>query len=181
MSEPFDTRCMTVRRAARFEVHEMVMAHYLHKWPAIPTDIIGLCRNDIALGVAVFALPPRETHIRYGGRTLELARLWVDDYEPRNTESWFLSRAVKLLRRELPDLQYLVSYADPSVGHVGTVYKAANWTADGRTDEGRKTPRCDYVSLSNGRRYSRRGHVPDGPFTRVPRVSKARFVLQVAR
>lgn len=165
----------------------MIQAHYLGKWPAVCTMLISLCRYNeavryaVPVGVAVFALPPRETSMRYGGKTWELARLWVSDSEPRNTETWFLSRCVKMIRREEPDVDYLVSYADPSVGHIGTVYRAANWTEDGRTDEGRKTPRCDYVSDVTGKRYSRRAHIPaNEPFRRIPRVSKARFVLKVS-
>ncbi len=170
---------LSVRRAERFEVQAMIDSHYLGKWPGVVVMTLALCRDDVAVGVAVFALPPRETAKRYGGVTWELARLWVHDDEPRNTETWFLSRCVRLIRRERPEVAYLVSYADPSVGHVGTVYRAANWTPDGRTDEGRKTPRCDYVS--DGKHYSRRAHIPEGQqFERVPRVSKARYVLPLA-
>ena len=170
---------LSVRRVERWEVQAMIDAHYLHKWPGVTVLTLGLCRDDVAVGVVVFALPPRETAKRYGGETWELARLWVHDDEPRNTESWFLSRVVRYVRRHHPSVRVLVSYADPSVGHVGTVYRAANWRADGRTDDERKTPRCDYVA--GGKRYSRRAHVPDGlEVQRVPRVSKARFVYDVA-
>lgn len=175
-----DVERLTVRRAERFEVQAMIEAHYLGKWPGVVVAIHALCRDDVAVGVAVWALPPRETAKRYGGVTWELARLWVHDDEPRNTETWFLARAVRLILRSRPDVRFLVSYADPSVGHVGTVYQAANWQSDGSTDEGRKTPRCDYVC--DGRRYSRRAHVPpDRPYSRVPRVSKRRYVFDLAR
>jgi hypothetical protein len=156
----------------------MLHEHYLDKWPAVSTALIALCRDDIPVGCIVFAVPPRETIARYGDETWELARLWVEDAEPANTESWFIVRAVKLLRRLCPTIRYLVSYADPSVGHIGTIYKAANWTSDGQTDDERKTPRFDY--LCDGRHYSRRSHLPEGePYERVPRVSKARYVLDL--
>jgi hypothetical protein len=78
-------------------------------------------------------------------------------------------------QRHRPEVAALVSYADPSAGHAGTIYKAANWTADGRTDQERKTPRFDYADAATGKRYSRRGHVPEGVvIQRVPRVSKHR-------
>lgn len=167
---------LTVRHAQRFEVQAMIDAHYLHKWPGVVVSTIALCLDEVAVGVAVFALPPRETAKRYGGVTWELARLWVHDDEPRNTETWFLARAVKLIRREHPEVRFLVSYADPSVGHQGTIYRAANWREDGHTDQERKTPRFDY--RCDGKHYSRRAHLPaDRPFERVPRISKARFVL----
>lgn len=156
----------------------MLHRHYLGKWPGVSTAIFALCRDDVPVGCCVFAEPPRETSKRYGCKTWELARLWVDDAEPRNTETWFLARVVKLLRRLCPSVACLVSYADPSVGHVGTVYKAANWQADGFTDEERRTPRFDYSV--NGRVYSRRAHVPAGAVAeRVPRVRKARYVYRL--
>jgi len=128
----------------------------------------------------IFALPPRETSKRYNANTWELARLWVDDRMPRNTESWFISRAIDYIKRNRKDVECLVSYADPSVGHKGTIYKAANWIEDGRTDEGRKTPRFDYEWM--GKKYGRRAHVPVGITpNRIPRVSKARFIYRLVR
>ena len=75
----------------------------------------------------------------------------------------------------------LVSYADPSVGHSGTIYRAANWVQDGRTDQERKTPRFDYADAITGKKYSRKGHVPNGiEIKRIPRVSKNRFIYQLS-
>lgn len=154
----------------------MIRAHYIGKWPGVCTAILGLRRGSDVLGVIVFALPPRETSKRYGGITWELARLWIDDSVPQNGETWLIGAAVKWIKRNRPEVEFLVSYADPSAGHAGTIYKAANWIADGRTDQERKTPRFDYACAATGKRYSRRGHVPQGvEIKRVPRVSKSRF------
>jgi len=80
-----------------------------------------------------------------------------------------------------PAVKVLVSYADPSAGHAGVIYRAANWTPDGRTDDERKTPRADYADAVTGKLYSRRGHVPAGvTIKRVARVSKHRFVYRLA-
>ncbi len=174
----FQSDRLSVRLAHPKEIGWMLHEHYLDKWPAVSTALIALCRDGTPVGCIVFAEAPRETSKRYGGFTWELARLWVADAEPRNTESWFLSRAVKLVRRHRPDVRFLVSYADPSVGHEGYIYRAANWQPDGFTDEGRKTPRFDYTC--DGHHYSRRAHLPAGrPYERVPRVSKARYVLRL--
>ena len=70
------------------------------------------------------------------------------------------------------------AYADPSAGHAGTIYKAANWRQDGRTDDERKSPRCDYYDERTGKKYGRRGNMPqDAVVARKPRVSKWRFTL----
>jgi hypothetical protein len=166
----------------RADVHSLVMDHYLHRWPGVVTCILALKDCDLSIGVIVFALPPRETAKRYGVTLAwELARLFIIDGTPKNTESWFMARAVAWVKKNRPDVGALVSYADPSAGHAGTIYRAANWIADGRTDQERKTPRFDYESVG-GVHYSRRSHVPDGvEIKRVPRVSKWRFVYWLDR
>ena len=164
----------------RDEADPMIRRHYLGKWPGVCVLTLGLRRSGLTLGIIVFALPPRETMQRYCGMTWELARLWVDDSVPKNAESYLIGRAVRYIKRHRPEVVALVSYADPSVGHCGTIYKAANWIGDGRTDQDRKTPRFDYADAATGRRYSRRGHVPDGvTIKRVPRVSKHRFFYKL--
>jgi hypothetical protein len=155
----------------------MIRRHYLKKWPGVCVLILAVLRREQVIGVIVFALPPRETAKRYGGVTWELARLWVSDEIPTNAETWIISKAVKHIRQNYKAVKFLVSYADPSAEHSGTIYKAANWRSDGRTDEGRKTPRFDYADAKTGKRYSRRAHVPEGAeIKRIPRVSKYRFV-----
>jgi hypothetical protein len=165
---------------SRAEAEPMIRRHYIGRWPGVCVLILGLRRSGALLGVIVFALPPRETMKRYGGETWELARLWIDDSVPKNAETYVIGRAVRYIQRHRPEVAALVSYADPSAGHAGTIYKAANWTADGRTDQERKTPRFDYADAATGKRYSRRGHVPEGVvIQRVPRVSKHRFLYRL--
>lgn len=157
------------------DAKEFIAAHYLRKRPAICTCCL-LVYMPTPKGIIIFAMPPRQTCVRYGGLTWELARLFLLNDAPPNTESRAIAAAVAYIRRHYRDVRYLVSYADPSAGHKGTVYKAAGWLADGRTDDERKTPRFDYEA--NGKRYSRRAHVPFGAsIKRVPRVSKFRFYL----
>ena len=160
----------------------MIHRHYLGKWPGVCVLILALCREEFPIGVIVFALPPRETAKRYGGVTWELARLWIDDAVPANAETFLIAKALHYIRREHREVHAIVSYADPSVGHIGTIYKAANFVSDGRTDQERKTPRFDYADERTGKRYSRRSHVPaDAVLVRIPRVSKARFVYYLGR
>lgn len=155
----------------------MIRRHYIGKWPGVCVLTLAMLHGDAPVGVIVYALPPRETAKRYGGVTWELARLWIEDSVPTNAETWLIGQSIRHIRRHRPDVEFLVSYADPSRGHTGMIYRAANWAQDGRTDQERKTPRFDYADATTGKRYSRRAHVPDGvEITRVPRVSKYRFV-----
>lgn len=170
----------SVRVVPRSSVNWMIEKHYLGRWPGVCVLVLGayLGRSQEPFGVVVYALPPRETSKRYGGATWELARLWLEDDIPKNAETWLIGQSVRYIKRQRPDVRFLVSYADPSVGHAGTIYRAANWQEDGKTDDKRKTPRFDYGDARTGKRYSRRCHVPlAAVIERIPRVSKHRFFL----
>lgn len=169
----------SVGPASRSEADPLVFSHYLKRWPGVVVLTLGMWRGPFIVGVIVFALPPREMAKRYEVTVCwELARLYVMDTEPFNSETWFMSRAIKFIRSNHPTVEALVSYADPSAGHSGTIYRAANWQQDGRTDQERKTPRFDYgVGVKT---YSRRSQVPEGAeVTRIPRVSKFRYVYRM--
>jgi len=172
--------CSTVAVIDKQTADPYIQRHYLKKWPGVVVLKLGLWCKDLLKGVIVFALPPRETAKRYGGVTWELARLWICDSVPKNGETYFIGRAVRYIKQHHKAVRVLVSYADPSAGHSGVIYRAANWLCDGRTDQERKTPRFDYADAETGKRYSRRSHVPaHASIVRIPRVSKYRFVLRL--
>jgi hypothetical protein len=56
---------------------------------------------------------------------IELRRLCCVDDTPKNAESFFIARALKLLRRKFKGV--VVSYADKEYGHSGVIYKASNF------------------------------------------------------
>ena len=64
---------------------------------------------------------------------LTLTRLWLADELPRNSESMVLATVQRELRRHT-SVRFLLSYADPSQGHVGTIYQAANWLYTGLSE-----------------------------------------------
>lgn len=93
----------------------------------------GLFKEGVLVGVICYG-PPHSHTLKssiagktYKNRVLELNRLWIADSEPKNTESWFISRSMKLLK----SCDILVSFADPSQGHLGIIYQATNWIYTG--------------------------------------------------
>lgn len=167
-------------RRAGDDVDRMIReGHYLHKWPGTAVAVFCLESKGTPVGVLTYSLPPKEIFKRYGVTLAwELSRLWVDDSMPKNTETWFIAQTINWIQRNRHDVKILVSYADPSRGHQGVIYKAANWKSDGRTDQGRKTPRFDL--MCDGKKYGRASHVPKGAkVERVPRVSKFRYTYQL--
>lgn len=118
--------------------------HYLHRRPPI-SHAFGLFADGRLVGVVTFGTPAsRQLQISAcrsdPAAVLELNRLWVHDDMPRNSESWFVSRALKLLPPAI-----VVSYADTAQGHVGYIYRALSFRYAGWTDMERKTPRYDYI------------------------------------
>ena len=167
-----------MRKCSITEVDEFISSHYLAKRPAIVLLCLVAERNGEKIGCIVYSAPPREADKRYGGKTWELARVYLLDEVPRNAETWLIGKSVRYIKRNHREVKHLLSYADPSAGHRGTIYKAANWRQDGRTDDERKTPRCDYYDDRTGKKYGRRGNMPvDAVVVRKPRVSKFRFTL----
>lgn len=154
------------RRAAALVVEH----HYLHRKPGM-SFAFGLFAGAEVVGVCTFGVPPSR-HLQKSlcpsdpGKVIELNRLWVSDTMPRNTESWFVSRAL----RALPPL-LVVSYADTAAGHNGTVYRALNFNYAGLTDSDRKTPRYDYVVEGKHSRDAFRS----GNYIRVRRRPKHKF------
>lgn len=120
--------------------------HYLHRKAPI-SFAYGLYKGPKLMGVVTFGTPPSR-HLQMSAcpsdpaLVLELNRLWVHDAMPTNTESWFVSRALKMLPPRI-----IVSYADPKFGHMGYVYRALNFFYAGWTDMERKTPRFDYIPI----------------------------------
>ena len=58
---------------------------------------------------------------------MELVRLFVFDGYGCNIESWFVAKSFEWLRENAKHLRALISYSDPSKGHLGQIYQATNW------------------------------------------------------
>jgi len=150
----------------------VIKHHYLHRKAPI-SFAFGLYKGPKLMGVVSFGTPPSR-HLQMSAcptnpaLVLELNRLWVDDLLPRNTESWFVSRALKLMPPRI-----IVSYADPKFGHFGYIYRALNFYYAGWTDMERKTPRFDYIPIDTTK------HTRDafryGIAYRVRRVPKVKY------
>lgn len=137
---------MDVVPISKDEATRLVVAnHYMHRRPPI-SFAFGLVLDGSTKGVITFGTPASR-HMLVGacptepGSVVELNRMWCCDSLPRNTESWFCARALALLPPRI-----VLSYADTAEGHMGHVYRAANFHYAGWTDMERKTARFDYVT-----------------------------------
>lgn len=152
--------------------HVVIAEHYLHREPGI-TAAYGLFDDGILRGVVTYGIPASRNLQQSAcpanpDAVVELNRLWVDDVMPRNTESWFVARSLRLLPPRI-----VVSYADPQHGHYGYIYRALNFRYAGWTDMDRKTPRLDYIP-HNAAQHTREA-MRSGYSHTVRRVPKVRY------
>ena len=101
----------------------------------------------------------------------ELSRLCihpVTQQEEYNITSWFVSRAIKQLRKDTK-VRAIISYAD-SEHHGGTIYRACNFRYCGLSD-----PKKDFY-FSDGTKHSR-GKIGDAEGEWRDRSRKHRYVM----
>lgn len=117
----------------------VVEKHYLHR-KAPCSFAFGLYDSFDSLKGVVCYGTPSSAPLRRGlagdehkENVIELSRLWVDDSVPKNGESYLIGNTVRKV-----DKEFVVSFADTSQNHLGTIYQATNWIYTGlsakRTD-----------------------------------------------
>lgn len=97
---------------------------------------IGVYLGDELIGCCKFCGPTRaQSADRLGfkqSEILELTRFVISPrYQKKNFASWILSKSVRLAKRLKPKCKCLLSFADESYGHLGTIYRASGWKHDG--------------------------------------------------
>lgn len=111
---------------------EFIKKHHYSKGIHNGPTCYGLLYNNDLIGVCAFANPCSENvrssvfGVEYKSSVTELHRLAIIDDTPKNTESWFISQVLKLLKKDRPHLWAVVSFADATEGHFGTIYQATN-------------------------------------------------------
>jgi len=144
--------------------------HYARSYP-VARFRVGLFRKmpfrqEELAGVAVFSVPmnprsiPKHTGVS-ADHGIELGRFVLTDEVEGNGETFFLARALRLLKETLPEIRAVLSYSDPvprqlndiviKNGHVGVIYSASNFVHLGRS--GAETL---LISRRDGRVVSRR-------------------------
>ncbi len=84
------------------------------------------------------------------GEVLELVRVALNGKQRITSEC--VSKALKRLHKEAPQVKIVVSFADVNQGHVGTIYQATNWIYLGDTSKWANGNKADYFVI-HGRKY----------------------------
>ena len=164
--------------------------HYLGGMGRSGILVGGYCDDNLICG-AVLAHPTRkEVYTSLGlnkKEALELTRFAISDFVcNKNMASHFLARLPKFVS---DNIKVLISFSDPASGHVGTIYKAANWRQDGET-----TPSYFYMNRDGWKLHkktlynqARAAHLNEAEFsakfgyTKIHTPPKMKFVYEVTR
>lgn len=114
--------------------------HYTRTFPDSTRFAFAGFYDDVLAGVITYGMGVGLNQYRallpdiQAGQYLELTRLWSADGLPRNTESRLIAES---LRQLPPEVRLVVSFADPSRGHVGRIYQATNFVYCGQSVGGK--------------------------------------------
>ncbi|AMK23231.1 hypothetical protein GG804_02080 [Sphingomonas histidinilytica] len=156
----------------RLQAAPFIKAHHYAASMPVARLSVGLFANGKGgrpelVGVCVFSHPvndasvPKSAGLTNARTACDLGRLVITDATGGNAETYLVSRAFRLLRREKPEILSVISYADPvrrvdadgnvfMPGHIGGVYAVM-----GSQYTGRSSPRTDLV-MPDGRPISSR-------------------------
>lgn len=172
--------------SAQLAYHYLEEGHYIGTVPSI-SYAFGLWRGSELEGVCCFGSPAGAPQRLICGadwapHVLELNRLFLVRNIPHDA-----SRLVGAALRALPKPSIVLSYADPSAGHSGTIYQACNfiycgltekrtnWTLSGSEKHG-VTIADEFRGIGVGRAAAIRAKYGD-QFSLQPRPRKHRYVF----
>ena len=156
--------------------HDFILnKHYAQRLPSI-SWCFGLFIDGSLEGVLTIGKPASNALCDgicgkdFKSYVYELNRLIVNADLPKNTLSMFVSKVIKLLKKEN---LILVSYADEGVGHQGYIYQATNFIYTGKTKE--RTDKYTEVGKHSRHYNNENNHL------RKFRSSKHRYVYFVGK
>jgi len=115
--------------AAKFAVERW---HYSRCMPSGKLVKIGVWENKEFIGVVIFGRGANHNIGKsFGCNQTEICELVRIALRTHSTPVSRIMAIAFLMLKKLSDLRLCISYADPSRGHVGSVYQASNWIYTG--------------------------------------------------
>jgi len=122
-------------QAAKYAVRRW---HYSRKMPKAKLVKMGCWEDGHFRGAIIYGLGAnRHLANPFGLKSTEVVELVRVALAPGRAHptSRCVAISLKLLRRQSPDLQLVVSYADSGQGHLGTIYQAGGWLYLGTSEQ----------------------------------------------
>lgn len=108
--------------------------HYSKVMPRINKFYIGGFKDEKLVGIFTLGWGVRPLHtIKKLFPSLsvenyfECGKLCMDESMPKNSESNFIAKVIKLIKKDMPKIKILFSWADGIMGKPGYVYQASNF------------------------------------------------------
>ena len=115
----------------------LIRHHYLHSMPGGTQLSLGVFLTGHIRGALTLGVGPTNAHLLVEGARpddcLTLTRMWLGDGLPANAASKVVGLTLRSLKRHT-SIRFLITYADPAQGHVGTIYQATNWLYTGLSE-----------------------------------------------
>ena len=132
--ERINPRGVEVRELQTPEEEDMasdfMKKHYIGKDVKSINIRLGIFLNGRMIGIIAYGAPTFAGLARQLGlesrEVVELRRLFIEEVPVHNIESQVISMGNEELKNLKPDVKAVVTYADPSAGHLGTIYQATN-------------------------------------------------------
>ncbi len=122
---------MTVKKITVSFAREYISTyHYTKTMPDSTMFCFAGYYGEALAGIIVFGMGSGKNQYTaiipeiQNGEYLELTRLWSPDDMPRNTESKLIMKSISMLPKKI---KLIISFADPSRNHAGTIYQATNF------------------------------------------------------
>lgn len=151
MEDYFDPLKVIVRKIDKHLAEEIIVKfHYSHKWSLcqVAYGIFYITDKQCAfidaieeklIGCIVFGQPVGRSAAESVSELInvyevfELTRLFIHDGFGSNIESYCISKALNLIRRDFPKIKAIISYADNEASHRGGIYQATNFLYQGNS------------------------------------------------
>ena len=108
--------------------------HYSNSLPRLNKYFVGFFYHGDLVGVVTLGYGTRPKHTiqklfpnMETSDYLEIGRMCMTDDMPRNSESQMLSKLIKWVKANLPNVKVLFTWADGMLGKCGYVYQASNF------------------------------------------------------
>jgi hypothetical protein len=156
--------------------------HYCRSAPNTSTYRFGAWLGEELVGAAIWIPPTKNAASTVNAEwkmVLSLSRFALRDGLPKNSASKFLGWQMRQIdRRRWPTL---LTYADTSVGHVGTIYKATNWVCLGPVAAGDVWvgPNGERRGRKRGQRTWTKSEMEAAGFEKVPPAPKIKYFHHV--
>lgn len=129
----------TIQELDAYNAVEFIQArHYSKVMPRLTKHYLGIYNKGDLAGVLTLGWgtqPYNTIHKLFPSLAskdyYEIGKMCMDESYPRNSETQMLSQVCKWIKHNLPEKQFLYTWADGIVGKVGYVYQAFNFLYGG--------------------------------------------------